>query len=157
MTPEQAFKMGGRHPRSGLWARQWYAVGTVFFPQGVEDQGKAFLGFRMLTCMDMASHYNMDFRALLKDPEPLTAVELIEFSQSLIDKFGKPSAGFIYSHSCWLSSTELVLDEDTAEQGEFLEQLGFAFGPMPQREKDDLEKWGRDHGFVVVFDANQVC
>ena len=156
MTPERAFKSGGRNPNSGLWAGEWYAVGCVFFPQVVEDGGKQFFGFRMLTCMDVASTFLLGHQLLLRDPEALRSGEVIEFAERILDKFPSRLKGMVSSHSCWLSSLELVMDDETEEQGRFLEASGLSFGPMADGDKAELVAWGTGRGLAILFDGDQI-
>ena len=156
MTPDEAFKMGLRNPDTGVAARDWFAVGCIFSPQGVEKDGEAFLGYRVLTCMDVATGYFMHMELMVRDPEPLTCGELVHVIESLLDKHGRPFKGLVVSHSCWLSSLELAMDDDTAEQGAYVEALGHSFGPMPDREKKDLSKWAEDNGMILLFDGDQI-
>lgn len=157
MTPEKAFKKGLCNPDTGMCARDWFAIGCLFSPQGVVDgDGQVFMGYRVVTAIDAATTYFMHMQTMVRDPEPLTAGELIEFFEALLKKFGRPRKGLVVSHSCWLSSLELAMDDDTAEQGEFLQAIGHSFGPMADREKGDLTKWATDRGLELLFDGDQI-
>jgi hypothetical protein len=119
-------------------------------------QGEVLLGVRQVTALDVASGFFMGFDMLPESPDALRATRLIPFMERICDDFGMPSKGWVVSHSCWLSSLELALDEDTAEQGEFLEQNGIQFGPMPQRDKDEISAWGVSRGIRIIFDGDQI-
>ena len=156
MTPEQAFKSGGRNPKTGLWVHEWYACGSVFMPRPVLHEGKILLGIRQLTALDMASHFCMDFDMEPEAPDTLRANRLIPFLERVGERHGRPSKGWVISHSSWLSSLELALDDDTAQQGRFLEQAGIEFGPMSDRDKREIEAWGAKQEISVIFDADQI-
>ena len=156
MTPEQAFKSGGRNPNSGLWVREWFAFGSVFTPNPIMHEGEVLLGIRQVTALDVASGYFMGFDMLPEAPDTLRATRLIPFMERIFDDFGVPSKGCVVSHSCWLSSLELELDEDTAEQGEFLEKCGIQFGPMPDLDKTEISAWGDSRGIKILYDGDQI-
>ena len=104
----------------------------------------------------MACDFILGFEPLPKDPDTLDLSDLVPFLDKITNDHGEPTKGYILSHSSWLSSTELAVDEDTAEQGEFLEQFGISFGPMPDSDKDRLLKWASERDRIFIFDADQI-
>src|ERR1700731_686925 len=124
MTPKRAFESGGFNPNNGLRVKQWYAVGCTFIPRRVRFETEILFGFRHLACMDVASHYTMHHKPLPRQPDPLKATDVIGFLSEVVQQHGRPSEGIVISHSAWLSSTEMLLDEDTAPQGQFLPEWG---------------------------------
>jgi hypothetical protein len=156
MTPEQAFRSGGRNPNSGIWVREWFACGSVFTPQPILHEGELLFGVRSVTALDVASGFFMGFDMQPEPPDAVRAHRLIPFLERICDEYGDPSKGWVVSHSCWLSSLELALDDDTAEQGRFLETNGIEFGPMPDSDKAEISAWGSKRGFSILYDGDQI-
>ena len=156
MTPEQAFRSGGRNPNNGLWVREWFAFVSAFTQYPLMYEGGEQLDIRLVTAIDVASGYRMGFDILPEATGTLRATRLIPFMERIFDDFGVPSKGCVVSHSCWLSSLELALDEDTAEQGEFLERCGIQFGPMPDMDKAEISAWGDSRGIKIIYDGDQI-
>jgi hypothetical protein len=117
---------------------------------------KLFLGVRAVTALDMASGYFMGFDMRPEAPDAVRAHQLIPFLERICDEHGAPSKGWVVSHSCWLSSLELALDDDTADQGRFLEENGIEFGPMSDKDKAEIIAWGERSGLNILFDGDQI-
>lgn len=156
MTPEQAFKSGGQHPITGWRVRDWYGFVSVFTQARVMNEGAEIIGLRQVVAKDMASGYVMAFDALPEQPGTLRCSRLIPFIDRVCGERGQPIKGIVISHSCWFSSLELEIDEDTAEQGEFLREFGIEFAPMPDTDKEEIRAWGAAMGLAVLFDADQI-
>jgi len=156
MSPKEAFDSGGFNPNNGLRVKQWYGVGCTFIPRRVRFEDEIFFGFRVLGCMDIASHYSMHHKPLPRQPAPLQAAEIIDFLSEVIDQHGPPLDGVVISHSAWLSSTEMLLDEDTAPQGEFLQAEEIEFGPMPDSVKQAVVAWVTSLGVKCEFNADNI-
>jgi hypothetical protein len=156
MTPKRAFESGGFNPNNGLHVKQWYGVGCTFVPQRVRFEGEILFGFRLLACMDVASHYTMHHKPLPRPPDPLKAVDVIEFLSEAVQQYGPPHDGIVVSHSAWLSSTEMLLDEDTAPQGQFLQREEIEFGPMEHGDKQAIETWVQSLGVRCEFNADNI-
>ena len=54
------------------------------------------------------------------------------------------------------SSTEMLLDEDTAPQGQFLQAEDIEFGPMPYSVKQAIEAWVTSLGVRCEFNADNI-
>ena len=156
MTPKEAYLSGGRHPKTGWRVGDWYGFVCTFFPKVLAHEGNELHGCRAIHAMDMASGFAMEFDAVPEEPTTIRSSRLIPFIERVFEVRGKPRKGLVVSHSCWLSSLELSLDEDTAMQGLALEEMGIEFGPMPDTDKDEIRKWALAHGVELFFDADQV-
>ncbi|HEY3897352.1 MAG TPA: hypothetical protein VGM54_02000 [Chthoniobacter sp.] len=156
MTPKRAFDSGGQNPNSSLWVRDWYGVGCTFVPNRVRHQGVILFGFRILGCMDMASHYSMYQHFIPQPPDALRATDVIQCLEDTIARHGPPRIGVAISHSVWLSSAELLLDEDTRPQGKFLHDNEIEFGPMSYQEKVKIEAWASKFDIHCEFDADNI-
>ena len=156
MTPESAFRSKGRNPKTGVWVRDWYALGCVFAQDHVMYEGEALFGIRILACSDVASQYMMHFIMLPRQPDAVRAEDIIKCFGECISKHGPPRMGVIVSHSVWQSSAEMLLDEDTAPQGEFLKDHEIEFGPMAYEEKQAVENWAREQGFHCEFNGDNI-
>jgi hypothetical protein len=156
MTPRERFQLGGQNPETGIWVREWYGIGSVFTPQRVLYQGTEIFGLRQLIATDLACQFILGFEALPKFPDAVDASELIPLLNKITEDHGPPTKGYIISHSCWLSSTELAVDEDTAVQGEFLELNGIHFGPMTEITKSRLDKWADERSAILIYDGNRI-
>lgn len=156
MTPEQAFRSGGWNPDIGHWVRDWFVCGSVFTPQSIMHEGELLFGVRVVTALDFASGFCMGFDMPPEPPNAVRAHRLIPFLERICDEYGDPSKGWVVSHSCWLSSLELALDDDTAVQGRFLADHGIEFGPMSDSDKADIRAWGFKRGFDILYDGDQI-
>lgn len=156
MTPESAFRSGGQNPESGVWVKDWYALGCVFAQSPVMHEDEVLFGFRVLACTDVASEYMMHFTMLPRQPDPVRAEDVIQCLGECISKHGAPRVGVVISHGVWLSSAELLLDEDTAPRGEFLRDHEIEFGPMAYEEKQAIEEWARKQGFRCEFSGDNI-
>ena len=125
-------------------------------PEPYSQDGKEGFGFRIVIGVDEATNFILSMHPFHKPPSVLNYAELVPIMDDVIERFGVPNKGFVISHSSWLSSTELVIDEDTSEQGEFLEEIGASFGPMTDSDKDAFRKWADSHGVLMLFDADQI-
>ena len=128
----------------------------MFLPQAYSHDGEEGFGFRMVVGVDEATNFILSMHPFYFPPAVLNYAELVPIMDDVVHRFGLPTKGFIISHSCWLSSTELVIDEDTNEQGEFLEGIGATFGPMSDTDKDRFRAWADSMGVLMLFDADQI-
>ena len=156
MTPKEAYETKGQNPKSGIWVNEWHAYGSVFMPNSVKVGEGVITGMRTINSSDIASGFVMDIELVAMEPDAITGSQIISFIERVIKGYSKPSRGVIISHSCWLSSCELVEDEDTEQQGLFLESEGIKFDSMSQNTKDELLAWGRDNDLIILFDANEI-
>jgi hypothetical protein len=157
MTPEKAFRSGGRNPHNGLCVRDWYALGCNFAPMRVMHEGTVLFGFRILICTDMASRYMMHTHFLLGVPDAVRVADLIQCFADVNSKYGPPRVGVVISHSVWYSSAEMIFDEDTAPQGEFLRNNEIEFGPMSHIDKIGIQSWASGLGIHCEFNADNVA
>lgn len=91
-----------------------------------------------------------------EDPTPLSFEQIVHLLEGNFAKYQRSKVGIVISHSAWLSSHELYLDEDTAPQGEFLHRNGIEFGPMTQENKEKIYRWGNSLGLAVEFNADNI-
>lgn len=156
MSPAEAFNSGGRNPQLGVWVRDWYALVCTFLPTPVRHEEGILVGMRVLACLDMASRYAMHHHLVSRKPDVLRADDVIQFLTVTIAEYGLPKIGIIVSHSTWQSSTAMLLDEDTAVQGEFLRDNDIEFGPMSHEDIVAIKYWAAERGILCEFNANNV-
>ena len=131
-------------------------MGCVFCPQPVQKEDEILIGFRMLSIVDIASGYIMHFDHLPCAPSAVDSATVIKLLSDAIKIHGAPRQGIVISHSVWLSSTELALDEDTATQGEFLQRYDIQFGPMTHEDKVRIRDWILSLGVRCEFNADNI-
>lgn len=157
MDDEQRFFLGEPNSQNGVLLREWFCIGCSFIPDFPPEQGEKFFGFRQLAAVDISSAFSMGYHHIISDPDTLDFAAVVPFLENLEHHFGVPLKGYVLSHSCWLSSVELLVDEDTAESGEFLEEIGVSFGPMTDFDKQKLVEWAEDKGCKMLFDADALA
>jgi len=156
MNTKELFARGGMNPDNGFRVRDWFACGSMFAPQPIEHEGERIFGPRVILALDLASGHFLRTEMESRHPRALVASEVIPFVDRVCEEYGGPMVGWIFSHTCWCSSLELAMEDATARQGEYLEQCGVEFGPMADREMNDLREWAAGKGFKVVFDESQI-
>lgn len=156
MSPTERFRLGGRNPETGILIRDWFGIGSVFTPQRVMYEGTELIGLRQLVASDLGCQFVLGVEMLPKIPTAVDATELIPFLDKITKDHGPPNKGYIISHSCWLSSTELAVDESTADQGEFLEVCGIHFDPMSEATMERLNEWASARSTILIYDGDKI-
>ncbi len=118
----------------------WFAIGSIFTPATIHHEGNFITGVRQLLSIDVASQYIMDFVPLLRSPDPATAGDILHFLARVLTKEGMPRQGVIVLKSTYLSSSSLLEDPQTKEQGLFLRENGFTFPAMPSTDRSILQE-----------------
>ena len=113
----------------------WLAIGSVFTPFVIQHEGRLISGMRQLVCVDVTSHYIMDFASLTRRPSATVAADLLYFVTKVMTEQGMPRRGFLVLKSTYLSSNDLLKDETTAHQGSFLKTISASFLEMATRER----------------------
>ena len=114
----------------------WFALGSVFTPMRIDCEGKELIGMRQLVCIDVTSHYIIDFVPLKSNPEAVLSKYLLFFVAKVMTEKGVPKKGFIVLKSAVLSSDDLAQDNDTSTQGAFIRSCGLVFPAMADKERD---------------------
>lgn len=114
----------------------WFALGSVFTPFSVQKDGQVFTGMRQILCIDVASHYVMDFVTLPSTPGTLLSRDILFFVAKVMTEKGMPRKGFILLKSAVLSSDELAQDPDTIAQGLFLRSIQANFPAMTDTDRE---------------------
>ena len=156
MTPQEAFQSKGFNPKMGLWANDWYAAGSTFVEANIIHEGNIITGMRVLTVLDVASHYHMHFKMIESAPDAARADDVICLLNETFTKYQRPQVGVVISNSVWYSSLELLNDEDTTDRGEFLRDIGAEFGPMSWDGKKKLSDWATAQGLRCEFNGDNI-
>ena len=118
----------------------WFAIGTLFAPCAIQYEGRPIAGIRQLLCIDVTSHYIMDSVGLMREPDVVTAKDVLYFVTKVMTEQGMPRKGFIVLKSTYLSSHDLADDEQTQRQGAFLASIGVSFPAMTEEDKATFQE-----------------
>jgi hypothetical protein len=146
--------------------KDWYALGQVFpqpycfdNPKGSDTSAKKYgvsIGIQVLSAVDAVDGFYYHAKPLSRAPGALTAQEVLSFLNEVFSRHGKPRLGVIVGHSVWMSSHEMLLDDDIAERAQILKELDVEIGPMQQSEKDEIRTSLTRQGLRVEFDPDDM-
>jgi hypothetical protein len=157
MTPKDAFNSGGQNPNTGMRVKDWYLMGCIFAGTAVEYQGQVLVRTRIASVIDVASHYTMAFTPIPKPPTAMNSEEVVGLLTTVLKQHGPPRCGIVISHSCWLSSADMLKDADIAPRLKTLKTEGIQFGPMEQADRDRVETWVKSMvGVRCEFDPDNM-
>jgi len=133
---------------SQIQVGDWFALSQGFMgpfcfddPHGGEPSAVKYgvsIGVQALAAADMVSHHLLHGRPIPRMPGPLTAQEILSFLREVFDRHGLPRVGVLLAPSVWMSSAEMLLDDDLAQRAEFLRRLDIQIGPMERRHKETI-------------------
>ena len=104
----------------------------------------------------MASFHVLHSLILQQEPQSVSSGQVTALLEQVFEIHQRPRKGVIVGHTVWLSSHELLLDEDTSVQGDFLERNGVCFGPMKYEEKMKITEWAKRLGLAIEFNADNI-
>jgi hypothetical protein len=154
---DELFRSGWRNPETGFRSRDWFAVGCIFSQTPIVKDDQILIAMRMMLSTDVATTYVLGHEPIAEKTDALDSDQVINFLKKITERHGTPRCGFVISHSAWLSSEELALDEDTAPRAEVLKQFDVHFGSMQFGDKSRIEAWVKDTLRVrCEFDGNKI-